>query len=145
MEDLTYVSDFLPDVVVSVIYKDSDKYHTLKPMFDEYGFGFMVPNQNLIIIGSLGIDGNSFISNDYTVCPSDYFDNANDRIVGYYEPDALMPVIDTIVANITLSNSAVASNTIYANLSWRNGDINGASVSNSYTVSEDSVIVAKWS
>ena len=59
MEDLTYVSDFLPDVVVSVIYKDSDKYHTLKPMFDEYGFGFMVPNQNLIIIDGENIENDN--------------------------------------------------------------------------------------
>lgn len=60
MEDLTYMSDFLPDVAVSVIFKDSDKYNTLKPIFDEYGFGFMVPNQNLIII-----DGENLTDEEY--------------------------------------------------------------------------------
>lgn len=77
----------------------------------------------------------SFISNDYTVCPSDYFDNANDRIIGYYEPDTLMPVVDVVTANITLSNSASATNTIYifpSSIVAKNMYISGTGVQSAY-------------
>ena len=57
--------------------------------------------------------GSTFIGADYTVCPPGYFDNANDRIVGYYEPTSVMPVVDNIVSPITVANSAVNTNTIY--------------------------------
>lgn len=55
----------------------------------------------------------SFVASNYTLCPSGYFDNANDRIVGYYEPTNIMPAIDVINTPITLANSAVNTNTIY--------------------------------
>ena len=35
-----------------------EQYPQLKPLFDEFGYGFMVPNQNLVII-----DGEQFIDN----------------------------------------------------------------------------------
>ena len=57
--------------------------------------------------------GGNFVATNYTVCPSAYFDNANDRIVGYYEPTSVMPVINRISTPITLANSAVDTNTIY--------------------------------
>jgi len=57
--------------------------------------------------------GNAFLIENYTLCPSSYFDNANDRIVGYYEPTTAMPAIDLINTPITLVNSAVNTDTIY--------------------------------
>lgn len=56
---------------------------------------------------------NTFIPSDYTVCPSSYFDNANDRTIGYYQSTSVMPVVDTIQTPITLANAAVDSRTIY--------------------------------
>jgi hypothetical protein len=38
-----------------------------------------------------------------------------------------------------------ATNSLFSVLSWRNGDTNGTVVANPYLVTEDSVIVAKWS
>ena len=54
-----------------------------------------------------------FIPSNYTVCPASYFNNANDRIVGYYEPADTMPVVDNIVTSVTLANTAANTNTIY--------------------------------
>ena len=54
-----------------------------------------------------------FIPSDYTVCPPSYFNNANDRIVGYYEAANTMPVVDTIRTAITVANTATNTNTIY--------------------------------
>jgi hypothetical protein len=61
--------------------------------------------------------GTTFLSSDYADYASSNFDNANDRIVGYYQPGALMPVIDVISIPLTLANAAGnitnGNNTIY--------------------------------
>ena len=57
--------------------------------------------------------GTSFIPTDYTVYSANLFNNANDRIIGYYEPSSLMPTVDSIIVPITLANAAVNTNTIY--------------------------------
>lgn len=79
--------------------------------------------------------GNTFIPSNYSLCPSSYFDNANDRIVGYYEPTAIMPAVDTIYTAITLANSASNTDTIYVyNVDGiaKNMYINGHSVEAGY-------------
>ena len=57
--------------------------------------------------------GSTFLSSDYDLYPASNFDNANDRIVGYYEPDSIMPTVDVISIPLTLANSATSTNTIY--------------------------------
>jgi hypothetical protein len=56
----------------------------------------------------------TFISTDYVEFAANRFDNANDRIVGYYEPGAIMPAVDVISVPVTLVNNASNTNTIYA-------------------------------
>jgi hypothetical protein len=55
----------------------------------------------------------SFIPTDYTEYTANLFTNANDRIIGYYEPTDIMPAIDVISVPLTLANSAANTNTIY--------------------------------
>ena len=43
-------SEFLSDVTVVIVFNEDLLYSQVKPFFDEYGFGFMVPGQNLMII-----------------------------------------------------------------------------------------------
>jgi hypothetical protein len=57
LEPLIFNSEFLPDVQIAVVLSDHPQYEDLKPMFDEYGYGFMVPGKNIIII-----DGEQFIN-----------------------------------------------------------------------------------
>jgi hypothetical protein len=57
-EPLIYNSEFLPDVEIAIVVDEHPQYADLKPFFDEYGYGFMVPGKNLIII-----DGEQFINN----------------------------------------------------------------------------------
>ena len=47
---LEYTSEFLEGVTVVVVFEDDSLYEQVKEYFKEYGFGFMVPGQNLIII-----------------------------------------------------------------------------------------------
>ena len=57
MEQLIYDSEFLPDVKIVILTSDNPQYETVAPLFQEYGYGFMVPGKNLIIIdGEILID-----------------------------------------------------------------------------------------
>jgi len=47
---IEYNSEFLTDVIVVVVFNDDPLYSQVKPFFNEYGFGFMVPGKNLMII-----------------------------------------------------------------------------------------------
>jgi hypothetical protein len=58
LEPLTFKSQFNPNITIVVVLSEHPQYEQIKPMFDEYGYGFMVPGQNLIII-----DGEQFIDN----------------------------------------------------------------------------------
>ena len=55
-EPLFYESEFLPNVQIAVVSEDNPQYKDLKPLFDEYGYGFMVPGKNLIIIDGEQVD-----------------------------------------------------------------------------------------
>jgi len=63
--------------------------------------------------------GSTFIPDDYTLYAASNFKNANDRIMGYYQPSNIMPTVDTITVALTLANTAgnvitnVTTNTIY--------------------------------
>ena len=47
---IEYRSEFLNDVSVVVVFNNDPLYSQVKGFFEEYGFGFMVPGQNLMII-----------------------------------------------------------------------------------------------
>ena len=47
---LEYNCEFLNDVTVVVVFNDDSLYSQVKIFFDQYGFGFMAPGQNLMII-----------------------------------------------------------------------------------------------
>ena len=50
MDNLTYNSEFLPEVTISVVFKEHPQYEKLSPLFDNFGYGFMVPNKNMVIV-----------------------------------------------------------------------------------------------
>jgi hypothetical protein len=61
----TYKSEFLPEIVILIVTNDSDYYETLKPKFDELGYGFMSPDNNVIFVDGeqlieMGADPNLF-------------------------------------------------------------------------------------
>lgn len=47
---LEYTSEFLDGVTVVVVFEEDPLYNQVKEYFNEYGFGFMVPGSDLIII-----------------------------------------------------------------------------------------------
>ena len=59
------------------------------------------------------VTGSTFVATDYTVYDPANFTNANDRIVGYYQPSDTMPAVETIAVEITSSNITSNSSTIY--------------------------------
>lgn len=46
----TYYSEFLPKVQIVVVFEEDEQYETLLEFFDQYGYGFMVPGKDLVII-----------------------------------------------------------------------------------------------
>jgi len=79
---------------------------------------YAFPNGNVMIRKAYTVNadittGSSFIPTDYTEYTANLFNNANDRIIGYYEPTDMMPAIDVISVPLTLANSATNTNTIY--------------------------------
>lgn len=49
-QPLTFKSEFFPDITSGIGFSENPQYDTFIPLFNEYGYGFMVPDQNLIII-----------------------------------------------------------------------------------------------
>ena len=49
-EPLIYNSEFLPSVSIAVVFEENPQYEQLKQFFQDYGYGFMVPGKNLVII-----------------------------------------------------------------------------------------------
>jgi hypothetical protein len=45
-----YDSEFLPNVEIAVLFEGNFQYEEMKPFFDEFGYGFMVPGNNLVVI-----------------------------------------------------------------------------------------------
>ena len=60
-DHISYNSEFLPSITIFVVFSDDPQYEQLKPLFEEYGYGFMVPNKNLILI-----DGEILLENNYS-------------------------------------------------------------------------------
>jgi hypothetical protein len=62
MEDkdlVIYPSNFLPGIQINVVFKESEMYEDLIPLFDMYGFGFLAPDIKMIIL-----DGEMFIGDN---------------------------------------------------------------------------------
>lgn len=55
---ISYNSEFLPEITITVVFSDSPQYENLIPFFEEYGYGFLVPNKNLVVI-----DGENILEN----------------------------------------------------------------------------------
>jgi Zn-dependent peptidase ImmA (M78 family) len=60
-DHISYNSEFLPSITIFVVFSDDPQYEQLKPLFEEYGYGFMVPNKNMILI-----DGEILLENGNT-------------------------------------------------------------------------------
>lgn len=58
-ELLSYQSNFLPNTIITIVFKDNPNYLVLKTLFDQYGYGFYAPEMKTIII-----DGEMFIGDD---------------------------------------------------------------------------------
>jgi hypothetical protein len=54
-----YNSEFYDNVVVAILDSTDYQYQTLAPLFNEYGYGFVAPNQKLVFIdGGKGLSKN---------------------------------------------------------------------------------------
>ena len=56
---LAYSSTFKPDTNILVVFEENENYPNLKPLFDEYGYGFYYPKDKTIII-----NGENFVNSD---------------------------------------------------------------------------------
>ncbi len=46
----TYRSEFLPETMIMIVTDDSPLYQNLIPNFEELGYGFVIPEKNVILI-----------------------------------------------------------------------------------------------
>jgi Zn-dependent peptidase ImmA (M78 family) len=60
-DHISYSSEFLPSITIFVVFSDDPQYEHLIPLFDEYGYGFMIPNKDMILI-----DGEILLENGNT-------------------------------------------------------------------------------
>lgn len=60
-DHISYSSEFLPSITIFVVFSDDPQYEHLKTLFEEYGYGFMIPNKNMILI-----DGEILLENGNT-------------------------------------------------------------------------------
>lgn len=57
METKVFYSEFNKDVLVCVVSKTDSRYKRFKPIFDQYGFGFVMSYADMAIIdGGVGLD-----------------------------------------------------------------------------------------
>lgn len=49
-EPIIYDSEFLPSVQIAVVFEGNPQYEQLKQLFNDYGYGFMIPGKNLVVI-----------------------------------------------------------------------------------------------
>lgn len=54
-----YPSEFMDGMKITVIFKENDRYDELRPIFDQYGYGFVAPELRTIIV-----DGEVFIGDE---------------------------------------------------------------------------------
>lgn len=47
---LAFNSEFIPEIEISIVLSEHPQYEDLIPMFKEYGYGFMIPGKNIIVI-----------------------------------------------------------------------------------------------
>lgn len=46
----TYSSQFLPNVTIMIVADEYPQYEDYKPIFQKLGYGFMIPNKDIIVI-----------------------------------------------------------------------------------------------
>ena len=46
----TYSSQFLPNVTIMIVTDEYPQYEDYKPIFQKLGYGFMIPNKDIIVI-----------------------------------------------------------------------------------------------
>ena len=59
-EPFVYSSEFLPNVSIAVVFEEDPQYEDLRQFFQDYGYGFMVPGKNLVIVDGGAIDKRSW-------------------------------------------------------------------------------------
>jgi len=58
MQPLVFQSEYIPEIKILVITDDSEDYEDFKPYFDQYGYGFLIPDKELIVL-----DGEYLVQN----------------------------------------------------------------------------------
>lgn len=63
-EIITYPSEFMNNMNITVVFKENPMYGQLRPIFDEFGYGFVAPELKTIIIDGEVLLGDEFTMDD---------------------------------------------------------------------------------
>jgi len=58
MEPLIFYSEYLPELKILVLTNENEDYEVFEPYFEKYGYGFLIPDKELIVI-----DGEHLLKN----------------------------------------------------------------------------------
>jgi Zn-dependent peptidase ImmA (M78 family) len=58
MQPLVFYSEYIPEVKILVLTSDNEDYEVFEPYFENYGYGFLIPDKELIVI-----DGEHLVKN----------------------------------------------------------------------------------
>lgn len=58
MQPLVFQSEYIPEIKILVVTDDSEDYQDFKPYFDQYGYGFLIPDKGIIVL-----DGEFLVQN----------------------------------------------------------------------------------
>lgn len=58
MQPLVFYSEYIPEVKILVLTSDNEDYEVFEPYFEKYGYGFLIPDKELIVI-----DGEHLVKN----------------------------------------------------------------------------------
>ncbi len=58
MQPLIFYSEYIPEIKILVLTNENEDYEVFQPFFEKYGYGFLIPDKELIVI-----DGEHLVKN----------------------------------------------------------------------------------
>ena len=115
---LSYPSNFLSDINITIIFKENENYDTLKKQFETYGYGFLIPNIKTIIIMLLNFLFKLSLFNKYPDKTKYGSKNHNKNLSTSPLPPIVEKIIEFKKIVITNKNSSLIS--LYLSFIFKN-------------------------
>ena len=116
---ISYPSSFKPGINITVIFKENENYGTLKPYFDEYGYGFYYPQDKTIFIDGETFVGSGLNKDDFKIVEAHEVTHLLLGHTGPYSKDDEMDA--DLGAYILLKNKGLPTDRLEKQFKFRHG------------------------